>query len=273
MRNAIGRIVRRMFPELADGYHLDRYARIVKIANPPTGGETCDRMEPMFAADIEIVDVNGNRVTDLPIYEAVPLPLPMGGNEEGFFMYPRPGTIVTVRWIEGNPAHPVIQHVYPMGLKLPAVPDNMARWQQKPGVFQTVNPSGDWNRETDTNITDKAGGNISHDAGQNLVRSAGSNVTEKAGANSSEEVGTSKSIKAGTNILLEAPLITIKAPGGEGANLLQELTGAIEDVKLALQIIADHSHPTTEKPNESGPISEKAGEVGVHNGRVKGLMG
>ena len=73
MRKAIKRIVARLWPEIESGYHLDRYARILKISNPPAGGETCDRFAPLFAADIEIVDVNGKAVPNFPKYEAVPI--------------------------------------------------------------------------------------------------------------------------------------------------------------------------------------------------------
>ncbi|MCP3943903.1 MAG: hypothetical protein GY710_20820, partial [Desulfobacteraceae bacterium] len=94
MRKAIKRIILRMFPELSGGYHLDRYAKILKICDPPTAGATCDRFRPYWAADIEILTPEGEPQKDFPKYEAVPLPVPAAGPDAGFFLWPRPGTIV-----------------------------------------------------------------------------------------------------------------------------------------------------------------------------------
>lgn len=143
-----------------------------------------------------------------------------------------------------------------MGLKLPAVPDNMARWQQRTGVYQTVDPSGNWARETDKDISDTA-----------------NNITETAGKKSTETVGTTKTITAGANVLIEAPSFTIKALGGGGVSLLPELTGSIEDIIAALRILANHTHPSVAASDESGAISEKADLVKVHNDSIVQLMG
>jgi len=262
MREAIKRIVLRMFPELAGGYHLDRYARIIKISDPPPAGVKCDRFRPYFAADIEILTPDGEPVPDFPKFEAVPLPVPAGGNSEGFFLWPRPGTIVTVRWIEGRPDHPVIQHIYPMGLTLPAVPDHMGRWQQKEGVHQTIDPSGNWERKTDVTISDIA---------TEIQETASGSRSETVGENSTETVTGSKTTTAAA-YQVTAPTITIGAPNG-GASLLPLITTALNDIKLALDIIADHTHPTDNAISpSSGAIHGKATNVGTSNASIQTLQ-
>ena len=270
MREAIKRIVLRMFPELAGGYHLDRYARILKISDPPPGGVKCDRFRPYWAADIEILTPEGEPAQGFPKYEAVPLPVPMAGNDEGFFLWPRPGTIVTVRWIEGRPDHPVIQHVYPMGLSLPDVPDNMGRWQQRPGVHQTVDPAGNWKRTTDKDIRDTAQ-NIQENAGGSRSENTGGSRSESTGGDCSESVGGTKSVSAGSLFSVTAPTISIGAQGG--ASLLPTLSGGLEAIYRALDILADHTHPAIgAPPSQQDEIQEEADTLGGHNTALKTLQ-
>lgn len=292
MREAVKRIVLRLFPELAGGYHLDRYARILKIADPPAAGSVCDRFRPYFAADIEILTLDGEPAEGFPKYEAVPLPVPMAGNDEGFFLWPRPGTIVTVRWIEGRPDHPVIQHVYPMGLTLPDVPDNMGKWQQREGVHQVVDPDGNWERATDKDIKDSA---------QNITETAAGSRTESTSGESSETVGTTKTINAntavqvtapeithtanasfkvnapaitltGTGFTVAAPTIAIGAPGG--ASLLPLISTALVTINQALNTLANHSHAAFgSPPSESAAIQTASDTVSATNTTLKTLQG
>jgi hypothetical protein len=231
MREAVKRIILRMFPELSGGYHLDRYARILKISDPPAEGVICNRFRPYWAADIEIMTPEGTPAPGFPKYEAVPLPVLAAGPDEGFFLWPRPGTIVTVRWIEGRPDHPVIQHVYPMGLSLPAVPDDMGRWQQRPGVHQTVDPDSNWERKTDKDIHDAAG---------------------------NEKSTTAKVYR------ITAPTIVMGAPNG-GPSVLPLITSALANIKDALDILATHTHPSVGTCSQSASISAKATAVGTAN--------
>jgi hypothetical protein len=256
MRKAIKRIILRMFPELAGGYHLDRYARIVKISDPPAAGSACDRFRPYWAADIEILTPEGEPAQGFPKYEAVPLPVPGGGQSAGFFLWPRPGTIVTVRWIEGRPDHPVIQHIYPMGLTLPDVPDNMGKWQQRTGVHQAVDPTGNWERTTDKDIQDTA---------QNINHSAAQDIDQAAGGNASETVGQTKSISAGQAFTVNAPVVEIGMSGGP--SLLPLITSALAAIEQALDLLADHTHPGVGASDVSADVHDHADTVGTaHTG-------
>jgi hypothetical protein len=250
-----------MFPELSGGYHLDRYARILKIADPPTAGSTCDRFRPYWAADIEILTPEGEPAPNFPKYEAVPLPVPAGGPDEGFFLWPRPGTVVTVRWIEGRPDHPVIQHVYPMGLSMPDVPDNMGRWQQRPGVYQFVDPVGNWERKTDKDIQDIA---------RDIRETASGSRAETVGSNSTETVAGSKNTSAKA-FRVSSPTVVIGAPGS-GPSLLPLISKALDDIKAALDILANHNHPSVGTCSQSGSVSGKASDVGITNSSLRTLQ-
>lgn len=261
MREAVKRIILRMFPELSGGYHLDRYARILKIADPPTAGSVCNRFRPYWAADIEILTPEGEPAKDFPKYEAVPLPVLSGGQDEGFFLGPRPGTIVTVRWIEGRPDHPVIQHVYPMGLSLPDVPDNMGRWQQRPGVHQFVDPIGNWERKTDKDILDNA---------ENITQTANSSKSENTGEDSTETVGQAKTITAQIFSLLAAT-VTIKTLNGS-ISVFPNISNALENIITALEILADHTHPSVGVCSQSSSIHTQTDSATDHNSELRSIQ-
>ncbi|WP_320040754.1 hypothetical protein [uncultured Desulfobacter sp.] len=169
----------------------------------------------------------------------------MAGNNEGVFFWPRPGTIVTVRWIEGRPDHPVIQHVYPMGLTLPAVEDDMSKWQQRPGVFQAVDAAGNWTRATDKNINNSA---------SDINETASGAKTSTTGAESTETIATIKSIEAGTAVTIKAPTIIISTPNGS-VSLLPTLSTALDAIYDALDVLAQHTHPSVGAiPNQEAKI-------------------
>lgn len=292
MRDALKKMMLRMFPELAGRYHLDRYARIVKIADPPTQGVACDRFRPYWAADIEILTPEGDPLPDYPLYEAVPLPLPAAGPEAGLFLWPRPGTIVTVRWIEGRPDHPVIQHIYPMGRTIPDVPDGSGLWQQRPGVHQRHDPAGNWERTTDqdikdaarnieavatamrqlqaTTVQDTASGSRTESSGKKTVTVSGDHA-ETVGGSSAETITGPKTISAAA-VNLAAPAITIGAPGGP--SLLPSLTSALAAIQSALTALAGHTHPSIGAvATGADAVSAHAGTVGSSKGQVDQLAG
>ena len=263
-----------MFPELAGGYHLDRYARIIKISEPPTKGSVCDRFTPMFAADIEILTPEGEVAQGFPIYESVPLPVPAGGNQEGFYLWPRPGTICTVRWVEGRPDHPVIQHIYPMGLSMPDVPDHMGRWQQRDGVHQFVDPSGNWERKTDKDIKDIAK-NLTETV-QELKKTQAKAIENTADTKTENIAGVSEETAGGAKKIttpvfnLASGTITMSAPSG--VSLLPTISDALAEIKAALSTLATHTHPNVGACEQGGSISGNATAVGAKKANIDSLQ-
>lgn len=194
MRKVIKDIVLRVFPELTAGLHLDRYARVLAVTDAPEDGGTCERFRPRYAVDVEILTPEGVRDEEFPIYEAVPLPVPMGaGMEAGLYGFPEPGTLVIIGFAYGRPDHPVIRQVYPLGLSLPKLAHREQRWQQNADVSQGVDPDGNWTRTTSMAIADES---------RVHVRRAVQAVDELAreirtiAENSTEEVGGVKVVEA-----------------------------------------------------------------------------
>ncbi|WP_060489139.1 hypothetical protein [Pseudomonas sp. NBRC 111121] len=154
MDDVIRRSVDRLFPELAGKYHLPRFGRVIGIADAPATSSMCDDFRPRLAADIEVLDENGEPDPDLPTLAGVPLPMPIGGNEMGLFGFPEEGTTVVVCFAYGLPHKPYIQTVLPHGLSLPKIPKGAQVWQHSEAAQQRVDPDGNWLRQTDGRIRD-----------------------------------------------------------------------------------------------------------------------
>lgn len=156
MDDAIRRSVERQFPELTGGYHLPRFARVVAVADAPAGAGICDDFRPRYAVDIEIMGPDGEPDPKLPILAGVPLPLPTGGEEMGIYAFPEEGTQVVVCFAYGLPHKPYIQTILPHGLSMPSVPKGDQVWQHSEACQQRVDADGNWLRQTDGKIHDKA---------------------------------------------------------------------------------------------------------------------
>ena len=82
--------------------------------------------------------------------------LPIGGEEMGMFAFPEEGTTVVVCFAYGLPNKPYIQTILPHGLSLPRVPKGDQVWQHSEAGQQRVDADGNWLRQTDGKIQDKA---------------------------------------------------------------------------------------------------------------------
>ncbi|EKT4493998.1 hypothetical protein QEM27_001705 [Pseudomonas putida] len=156
MDNAIKRSVERQFPELTGGYHLPRFGRVVAVPDAPAAPGLCDDFRPRYGVDVEILLPDGEPDPDLPVLTGVPLPAPMGGQEAGMFGFPEEGTTVVVSFAYGLPHKPFIQQVLAHGLSLPRVPKGDQVWQHSEACQQRVDADGNWLRQTDGKIQDKA---------------------------------------------------------------------------------------------------------------------
>ena len=193
MEDAIRRSVERQFPELTGGYHLPRFARVIAVADAPTGAGICDDFRPRYAVDIEVLGPDGEPDPLLPQLTGVPLPLPTGGEEMGIYSFPEEGTQVVVCFAYGLPNKPYIQTILPHGLSMPKVPKGDQVWQHSDAAQQRVDADGNWLRQTDGKIQDKA---IEREVEALDNRERFQSHTRTVDDHSSESVGGVKTIEA-----------------------------------------------------------------------------
>lgn len=140
------------YPELASGLHLPKIARVVAASEPVSSGNFADPFRPRYAVDVQLLDADGNPDKTTPVYSAVPLPVPMAGNDAGMFQFPPEGTLVEMGFTGGRPDKPFVRQTMPEGTSLPDVKPGEQLQQQRDGVSQRVTQGGDWERQTDQAI-------------------------------------------------------------------------------------------------------------------------
>ena len=232
MEDAIKRAVERQFPELTGGYHLPRFAKIVAVADAPGAAGVCDDFRPRYSVDLQVLRPDGEPDPDLPTLAGVPLPLPVGGDEMGFYAFPEEGTSVVVCFAYGLPHKPYIQTILPHGLSMPSVPKGDQVWQHSDAVQQRVDADGNWLRQTDGKITDKA---IERHVEALDNREQFQSHTRSVDDHSTESVGGVKKIEA---------LGALKLLSGGSASL-----AAVDDLHLAsgrdLNLVVAQKHNAT----------------------------
>jgi hypothetical protein len=232
MDDAIRRSVARQFPELSGSYHLPRFGRVVAVPDAPVAPGLCDDFRPRFGVDVEVLLPDGEPDPDLPILSSLPLPAPMGGQEAGMFGFPEEGTTVVVSFAYGLPSKPFITQILPHGLSLPRVPKGDQVWQHSEACQQRVDADGNWLRQTDGKIQDKA---IEREVEALDNTESFQNHTRTVDDHSSESVGGIKKIEA---------LGALKLLSGGSASL-----AAVDDLHQAtgrdLNLVVGQKHNAT----------------------------
>nr|VFJ42982.1 MAG: hypothetical protein BECKFM1743A_GA0114220_1000339 [Candidatus Kentron sp. FM]VFJ43735.1 MAG: hypothetical protein BECKFM1743C_GA0114222_1000339 [Candidatus Kentron sp. FM]VFK05706.1 MAG: hypothetical protein BECKFM1743B_GA0114221_1000339 [Candidatus Kentron sp. FM] len=156
MDEAILALIRRNYPELTARFHLPIFARVTGITEPQKDGDLADDFRPRYAVDVEVLQEDGKPDPDFPGLLDVPLPVPMGGPEQGIYGKPAIGTWVEIGFAYGSPNRPFVRCVLPHGLSLPALEESEHRWQQCVGRYQWITTDGSWYRVTEQTIIDDA---------------------------------------------------------------------------------------------------------------------
>ncbi|QTL40276.1 hypothetical protein HGO23_02315 [Xenorhabdus budapestensis] len=143
------------YPELSAGTHLPKFARIEAHTENTTSGDMADPFRPRYAVDVQLLDDNGKDAA-APVYRAVPLSLPMAGNESGMFQYPPIGTVVEIAFEGGRPDKPFIRQTLSQGNTLPDIKPGEQLQQQRAEVSQRVTQEGSWIRQTDQTINESS---------------------------------------------------------------------------------------------------------------------
>ena len=153
-KTPVQRQIESHYPELASGLHLPKFARVMNPVEAVTSGNFSDPFRPRYAVDVQLLDADGNPDKDTPVYSAVPLPVPMAGNDSGMFQFPPEGTLVEIGFTGGRPDKPFVRQTLPDGTSLPDIQPGEQLQQQRAEVSQRVTQAGDWVRQTDQTISE-----------------------------------------------------------------------------------------------------------------------
>lgn len=153
-KSPVQRQIESHFPELASGLHLPKFARVIAPTEAVKSGNFSDPFRPRYAVDVQLLDADGKPDAQTPAYSAVPLPVPMAGNDSGMFQFPPEGTLVEVAFTDGRPDKPFIRQTVPDGTSLPDIKPGEQLQQQRAEVSQRVTQAGDWVRQTDQTISE-----------------------------------------------------------------------------------------------------------------------
>ncbi|EAB8055731.1 hypothetical protein EXB42_19240 [Salmonella enterica subsp. enterica serovar Agona] len=153
-KSPVQRQIESHFPELASGLHLPKFARVIAPTEAVKSGNFSDPFRPRYAVDVQLLDADGKPDAQTPAYSAVPLPVPMAGNDSGMFQFPPEGTLVEVAFTDGRPDKPFIRQTVPDGTCLPDIKPGEQLQQQRAEVSLRVTQAGDWVRQTDQTISE-----------------------------------------------------------------------------------------------------------------------
>lgn len=211
---------------------MPRFAKVVAVADALASAGLCDDFRPRFSVDLQVMGPDGEIDVTLPVLAGVPLPMPVDGDEMGFFAFPEEGTSVVVCFAYGLPHKPYIQTILPHGLTLPKVPKGDQVWQHSDAVQQRVDADGNWLRKTDGKIQDQA---IEREVDAMTNTESFQSHTRTVDDHSTESVGGVKKIEA---------LGALKLLSGGSASL-----AAVDDLHQAtgrdLNLVVGQKHNAT----------------------------
>ncbi|EHM47039.1 hypothetical protein [Yokenella regensburgei] len=153
-KTPLQRQIESQYPELAAGLHLPKFARVLAPTEGVSSGNFADPFRPRYAVNLQLLDADGNPDKQTPVYSAVPLPVPMAGNDSGQYQFPPEGTLVEVGFTGGRPDKPFVRQTVPEGNSLPDIKPGEQLQQQRAEVSQRVTQAGDWVRQTDQAISE-----------------------------------------------------------------------------------------------------------------------
>lgn len=278
------RQLEKICPEIAGGYHLPKYAKVVGVADPSNGGDISDPFRPKYAVELQLLDEHGNEDKSIPVYPAVPLPVTSTGSQGGDFAFPEVGTLVEVGFAYGRSDKPFVRTMLAQGKTVPSVAVGEQLKQQRPEVFERTDAAGNKTRETDQNITDKSfSRNVECDQETKQIGTSEKTVdadsTEMIGGNKSVSVvgnydqttasncslgvgGTLQERIAGVAIRISDTQNKLVAPlsymGSEGQNIFRILEELIQIVADLADTASSHTHSGSPPPDQSATFSSQS---------------
>lgn len=295
------------YPELADQLHLPKFGLVERISDRASAGQLNDPYRPRYAVDVRLLDEQGQPDAATPVYLAVPLPVMMGGAEQGLLQYPQPGTLVELGFAFGRADRPFIRTILGTGWPLPDIAPGEQLQQQRAEVLERTDPVGNQHRTTDRAQHDEAHtmvreadeyqgkfglhrlqvgqhsieevdgykriealGTIELLAGDDLMLGSLGNMSLTTAGDLVEVVGQLRRTVAGELQHLEAPRSWMGTDSINIFNLLLQLMNVVEQLASTS---ASHTHPDrNQPPSQSGTYNQQAEQAGELAGQLSPII-
>lgn len=217
MEAMIRRLVLRMFPEMSGGLHLPQWGRIEAVYSIEAAGKS-DRKEPLYCADIQLLNSNGAPDLAVPVFKKVPLFADGAGDSRGVFLYPKVGALAELGFILGHPDKPFIRTILTQGLTVRAIGKDDALFSKDANNYYHI--------DTDNNLNEKC---------QAIA----------------ERIATTKQrlvVEDGGKVWV----------GNETENALRLLSDLANIVKEFAAAVATHTHPSVAASQQAGTFTTQS---------------
>ena len=148
--------IKQLFPELAAGFHLPKLGQVMAVTDSANSGDINTAFRPRYAADVQLLNENGEPEITVPVYKSVMLPIGFGGSEQGQFHAPNEGSIVELAFANGRADQPFIRTVLGLGWTLPNIEVGELLLQQREEVQERTDTVGNQWKITDQEQHDHA---------------------------------------------------------------------------------------------------------------------
>lgn len=150
MDDKIALIIKKHYPEMANGWHVPVWAIVTSINENVHEGDVADRFRPRYAASVKLLDRTGIE-TGL-VMDNIALTGSFGANGGGIVQFPDEGAIVELCFAFGHVDKPYISNVLPFGLSLPKCQPGEINIQSRMGSGIHFDASGNITTQTDRKL-------------------------------------------------------------------------------------------------------------------------
>lgn len=292
------RQIEKAFPELAGGYHLSKFGKVVGVSDPSSGGEISDPFRPKYAVEVQLLNEQGEVDERLPVLSSVQIPVSGSSSQGGDFAFPEVGAKVEVGFVNGQPNQPVIRNVFAEGKTIPAVGVGERLRQQRPEVFERTDSAGNMHKETDQTISEKSlnraivteaetkqlgkqkkdiegnqqttvGGNKTTHVLGDIEEVAAGSKTQGVGGDFVQRVSGIASIVAKGNAELKGAKVWAGSESVNALAILEELLGIVADMA---QTLASHTHPNVGATIQAPQFTQQGNQAQQAKSRLSPIV-
>lgn len=247
MDDKIALIIKKHYPEIANGWHVPVWANVTNINENVNEGDVSDRFRPRYAVSAKLLDRTGKE-TGL-VMENIALTGSFGFSGGGMVQFPQEGAIVELSFAFGQVDKPYISNVLPFGLSLPECKPGEINIQSRTGSKIHFNDSGNITQQTDHKLKQVAN-ELEQITGKQVLDML--SRTSKVKSHAKEEVGGTFDLSALGALILQtaghAELSSLESLNlttasdlneniaGKRQTVVKELLSILVDDKSKLQI-------------------------------------